>query len=117
MSDLILTSTERLVRSTNSSIAYQKSQEGVGAWVVPTVLSFFQWVNRLREEYLLTASEDLTPISDRLSLQIWRDVVDDADFNRGTSIARIIQRSSNLIYEYQIPHPEKWEECQILMPI
>ena len=110
MSDLILTSTERLVRFTNFSIAYQKSQEGVGAWVVPTVLSFFQWVNRLREEYLLTASEDLTPISDRLSLQIWRDVVDDADFNRGTSIARIIQRSSNLIYEYQIPHPEKWDE-------
>ena len=110
MSDLILTPTERLVRFTNFSIAYQKSQEGVGAWVVPTVLSFFQWVNRLREEYLLTASEDLTPISDRLSLQIWRDVVDDADFNRGTSIARIIQRSSNLIYEYQIPHPEKWDE-------
>ena len=79
MSDLILTPTERLVRFTNFSIAYQKSQEGVGAWVVPTVLSFFQWVNRLREEYLLTASEDLTPISDRLSLQIWRDVVDDAE--------------------------------------
>ena len=78
--------------------------------MVPTVLSFFQWVNRLREEYLLTASENLTPISDRLALQIWRDVVDDPDFNRGTSIARIIQRSSNLIYEYRIPSPEKWDE-------
>ena len=107
---MILTPTERLVRYTNFSIACQKRQEGVGAWAVPTVLSFFQWVNRLREEYLLTASEDLTPISDRLSLQLWRDVVNDTDFNRGTSIARVIQRSSNLIYEYCIPIPEKWDK-------
>lgn len=107
-SEIHITPTARQARSLVRELAAHQTAEGQLAWVAPVIDSFPAWLNRIRNDYVLNADDDRTPINAEQALHLWQSLIDREVFIGEPQVADLAQRSWRLIHEHDLEPPEQW---------